>query len=99
MGMSPRADHFLDPEDGTLYLDGELHDAHGVDLVGVDPDGSMWWGTERATWVLEDGATTVVRVSGWMGPVRWDGFFLGAAEAAVDYAEQRRVRVDHVEEK
>jgi hypothetical protein len=35
-------DRFLDPEDGTLYREGEPHDAHGVNLVGVDPDGDLW---------------------------------------------------------
>lgn len=92
-----KTDCFVDTRTGKSFREGEMYDRCGAEIVGVDPDdGSMWWGTEHAAWVLHDW-WAVVRVSGWIGPYRWDGFFIGTDEKAIDYAESHGVRVDFVE--
>ena len=94
------AGYFTDPETGERLADHETIDAHGTDLVGVDGDGGLWWGTERAAWVLHEHAFTVIvrGTMGWPGGRRrWTGRFVGTEEAAIHYAETHSVVVDEVE--
>lgn len=89
-------DRFVDVVTGEPYGDDEKWDVNGVDFIGVDPDGSLWWGTERAAHVLSDHWASV-RVSGWIGNAHWMGHFVGTDAEAIDYAERHGVTVDHVE--
>ena len=92
---SDAADYFLDPDTRERLPDDAVFDAHGVDLVGADEEG-LWWGTERAAWVL-CARGDLVRVSGWLGASTWDGFFIGSAAQAERYAESHGVRHMHIE--
>jgi hypothetical protein len=80
---------------------GATCDAHGNDLVGVSPDrdswpdGYLWWGTDRAPWLLHEHWCTAV-VYGRIGRARWRGHFVGTPEAAIEYAETHGVTVDYV---
>jgi hypothetical protein len=70
----------------------EVCDVHGVDVMGADEHG-LWWGTERAAWVLSEQAYTV-EVWGHVGSEAYAGHFIGTEEEAIDYAERHMVRVE-----
>lgn len=88
--------YFVDVAAGERLADHETVDAHGTDLIGVDYDGGLWWGTERAAWVLHEHAFTVI-VRGKLGRRPWSGHFVGTEDAAIEYAETHGVVVDEVE--
>ena len=103
--------HFVDPVEETRYEAHEYLDPYGQELLGEDEHG-LWWGTERAAWVLSPGPIEgrVVRVVGkatltpdvahpWLPPkeVLYDGFFIGSDEEAQSYATCRGFDVFHVE--
>lgn len=87
--------HFIDTRTGeVLDLPGQpTCDVNGVDFIGED-DAGAWWGTERAAWML---STTegrcLVEVSGFLGSVEWQGFFIGTVEEALLWAEKRWIRI------
>lgn len=87
--------YFLDPETNDRLGDDEKEDVHGQDLIGVDDDG-IWWGTDRAAWVLSTHQTTCY-VHGWQGNHPYVGHFCGTAAEAIDYAETHGVTVKFVE--
>lgn len=93
---SPFLGRFVDPVTGEPFADDEKCDADGVDLIGVDDGGDLWWGTPRAAYVLSN-HWAIVRVGGFIGSARWDGFFVGTDDEAIDYARGHSVHVDHVE--
>lgn len=90
-----RAACFVDPVSGERLADTDTCDAHGTDLIGVDEYG-VWWGTERAAWVLHEHPFTV-QVRGRIGRLAWEGHFVGTEDAAIEYAETHGVVVDEVE--
>ena len=86
---------FYNPRTGETYLEGV--DPLGAPIVGDDEHGFNW-GTSSAAWVLPCiGNARLVLVSGAFMGQHYDGAFIGHAGDAVDYAERRGVRVDHVE--
>jgi hypothetical protein len=90
---------FVDPETGERYAPYERLDPHGTPLIGEDEWG-LWWGTERAAWVLSEGSTSrLVRFTGTIcrTTVKWDGFFIGTDDEATLYAECHGVTVAHLE--
>ena len=89
------AGYFVDVEAGDRLRDDERWDAHGVPLIGADEDG-VWWGTDRAAWVLREHPFTVT-IHGHRGRQDWDGHFVGTEADAIEYAETHGVTVDHVE--
>ena len=89
------AGYFVDVVAGERLGDNETWDAYGQDLVGTDDEG-LWWGTERAAWVLHE-HPFVVEVWGRIGALDWIGYFVGTEEAAIDYAETHGVVVERVE--
>jgi hypothetical protein len=91
--------HFVDPVSGERYGPWGRQDPHGQDLIGDDEEG-LWWGTERAAWVLSPGPIhgRFVRVTGQRKGVLYDGFFIGSEAEAVDYVERRGFDVFHIEE-
>ena len=90
------AGYFADPETGERLGDIEMEDAHGRELIGVDYEGGIWWGTERAAWVLHE-HPYVVEIWGKIGRRNWFGFFIGTEDAAISYAEAHGVVVERVE--
>jgi hypothetical protein len=84
------AGYFFDPETGERLPDDTVFDTHGVELIGAD-DSGLWWGTERACWVLSERGAAV-RASGFIGSETWDGFFIGSESEAKRYAETHSVR-------
>lgn len=84
------AGYFVDSETGEPLPDDTVFDAHGIELIGADDNG-LWWGTERAAWVLSEGQT-LVRASGFIGSEAWDGFFIGSEDEVEWYAETHGVR-------
>lgn len=89
------AGYFVDPETGERLPDDAVFDAHGVELIGADDHG-LWWGTERACWVLSEGGP-VVEASGFIGSEVWGGFFIGSEGDAEWYAETHGVKSVHTE--
>ena len=90
------AGYFADPETGERLGDIEMEDAHGRALIGAGDEGGLWWGTERAAWVLHE-HPFVVEVWGKIGRRDWFGFFIGTEDAAILYAETHGVVVERVE--
>ena len=101
--LAPRAGlGFVDPATLIPFRDDERCDARGVDLVGVedDPDSAgslLWWGTDRAAWILSPHVLVWV-VEGPSGAHRRSFVLMGTHDEAVDYAERHGARVDYVEQ-
>ena len=87
---------FVDPVDGERLPDHARIDAYGVELIGVDQHGALWWGTDRAAWLLHEHPFTV-QIHGRLGRRNWTGHFIGTEEAAIAYAESHGVVVEDVE--
>ena len=68
----------------------EVEDSEGQPLAGSD-DFGVWWGTERAAWVLSEQYYTVV-VNGFIGPMPYMGHFVGTVEEAIHYAREHGVK-------
>jgi hypothetical protein len=91
--------HFIDPETGEAFDKPNDcgTDVHGTDVVGEDENG-MWWGTDRAAWLLGDPPVRkayLVRVDGFLASEPWTGFFIGrrgVERRAVSYARRRAVK-------
>jgi len=91
-------EHFVDPSTGERFGDEETCDVHGQELLGMDEErGELWWGTQRAAWVLYPHFATVL-IYGYVGPYHYSGHFVGTAEDVIDYAERHMVKVTHVED-
>lgn len=62
---------FVDVITGERYEALDFEDPYGQELVGDDLEG-LWWGTERAAWVLSPGPIhgRFVRVTGQRKGVR-----------------------------
>lgn len=84
-----RIGHFIDTISDEIVED---IDAHGVDVIGEDEHG-IWWGTERAAWMISHTYYTV-DVWGHLHGKPWQGVFIGTVEEAVDYAERHGVVVE-----
>lgn len=92
---------FIEPESGEI-VDEENGcggwcdvDREGHPLVGYDEMG-MWWGTERAVWVLSQ-QTYTVEVWGYCGADEYIGHFMGTMEEAREYCECHSVKVTLVQ--
>jgi len=97
---SDHISHFVDVISGEVLDEDEVGcfidcDAEGHPLAGSDEMG-VWWGTERAVWVLSQQYYTV-EVWGWMGPDPYIGHFLGTEEEVRHYCETHGVKVDLIQ--
>jgi len=68
-------------------------DARGTAVVGSDEEG-MWWGTERAAWILEGDGLALVEVWGTLCGEPYTGWFVGTVEGARDYCWRHSVVVE-----
>lgn len=92
--MNPKALTFYDPIEHSTLADDELDDANGRELIG-DDDHGLWWGTERAFWVLEAGesARELIVVTGedkWGHP--FDGYFYGSPARVIAFVLRYRLK-------
>jgi hypothetical protein len=90
---SSNLNHFVDVATGNRIMPfkGEMLDSEDCDIVGCDDEFGIWWGTERAAWVLSEQPNVVV-VNGFIGPNAYVGYFVGTAEEARHYAKTHGVK-------